>query len=204
MDKFLEKYNLLRLSQQETANMNRPITSSETVVQKLPTKVQDQMASQMNSIKHLDNTWHLSFWNPSKKLPKKEHSQAHSMRPRSPGYQNQRYHKNENDRDFPGGPEVTNPPCDASDAGLTLGRGTETPNTAEQPKHTCWKRWARVFWSLDTTARESMSHQDRPRTRPQRPCVLQPGRHAAEEINVKHRKGKLPASITQHRHKTSQ
>ena len=56
MDKFLEKYNLLRLSQEETANMNRPITSSETVVQKLPTKVQDQMASQMNSIKHLDNT----------------------------------------------------------------------------------------------------------------------------------------------------
>ena len=56
MDKFLEKYNLPRLSQEETANMNRPITSSETVVQKLPTKVQDQMASQMNSIKHLDNT----------------------------------------------------------------------------------------------------------------------------------------------------
>ena len=56
MDKFLEKYNLPRLSQEETENMNRPITSSETVIQKLPTKVQDQMASQMNSIKHLDNT----------------------------------------------------------------------------------------------------------------------------------------------------
>ena len=50
MDKFLEKYNLPRLSQEETENMNRPITSSETVIQKLPTKVQDQMASQMNSI----------------------------------------------------------------------------------------------------------------------------------------------------------
>ena len=56
MDRFLEKSNLPRLSQEETENMNRPITSSETVIQKLPTKVQDQMASQMNSIKHLDNT----------------------------------------------------------------------------------------------------------------------------------------------------
>ena len=80
MDKFLEKYNLPRLSQEETENMNRPITSSETVIQKLPTKVQDQMASQMNSIKHLDNTWHLSFWNPSKKLPKKKYFQAQSLK----------------------------------------------------------------------------------------------------------------------------
>ena len=28
----------------------------------------------------------LSFWNSSKKLQRKEHSQAHSMRPPSPGY----------------------------------------------------------------------------------------------------------------------
>ena len=202
MDKFLEKYNLPRLSQEETENMNRPITSSETVIQKLPTKVQDQMASQMNSIKHLDNTWHLS-WNPSKKLPKKKYFQAHSMRPQSPGYQNQRYHKNENYKDFPGGPEVTNPPCNASDTGLILGWGTKIPNTAEQPKHTYWNCWAHVFWSLDTT-RESTSHHGRPRMRPQRPCVLQPRRHAAKEIIVKNRKGKLPANITQHRHKTSQ
>ena len=31
MDKFLEKYNLLRLNQEEIENMNRPITSTETV-----------------------------------------------------------------------------------------------------------------------------------------------------------------------------
>uniref|UniRef100_A0A8C3YF58 RNA-directed DNA polymerase n=1 Tax=Catagonus wagneri TaxID=51154 RepID=A0A8C3YF58_9CETA len=39
MDKFLEKYNLPRLNQDETENMNRPITSSEieTVIKKLPT-----------------------------------------------------------------------------------------------------------------------------------------------------------------------
>ena len=29
MDKFLERYNLLRLNQEEIENMNRPITSNE-------------------------------------------------------------------------------------------------------------------------------------------------------------------------------
>ena len=29
MDKFLERYNLLRLNQEEIENMNRPITSTE-------------------------------------------------------------------------------------------------------------------------------------------------------------------------------
>ena len=56
MDKFLERYNLPRLNQEEIENMNRPITSNEieTVMKNLPkTKVQDQMASQVNSIKHL-------------------------------------------------------------------------------------------------------------------------------------------------------
>ena len=38
MDKFLEKYNLLRLNQEEKENINRPITSSEikTVIKNLP------------------------------------------------------------------------------------------------------------------------------------------------------------------------
>ena len=55
MDKFLERYNLLRLNQEEIESMNRPITSNEieTVIKNLPTKVQDQMASQVNSIEHL-------------------------------------------------------------------------------------------------------------------------------------------------------
>ena len=30
MDKFLERYNLLRLNQEETENVNRPITSNES------------------------------------------------------------------------------------------------------------------------------------------------------------------------------
>ena len=41
MDKFLEKYNLLRLKQDEIEKMNRTITSTEieTVIKKLPTGV---------------------------------------------------------------------------------------------------------------------------------------------------------------------
>ena len=39
MDKFLERYNLTRLNQEEIENMNRPITSNEieTVIKNLPT-----------------------------------------------------------------------------------------------------------------------------------------------------------------------
>ena len=59
IDKFLEKHNLLRLSQEEIENINRPITSTEikTVIKNLPkNKAQDQMASQANSIKHLEKS----------------------------------------------------------------------------------------------------------------------------------------------------
>ena len=59
MDKFLERYNLPGLNQEEIENMNRP-----TQVMKLKlwlkifqqTKIQDQMASQVNSIKHLEKS----------------------------------------------------------------------------------------------------------------------------------------------------
>ena len=39
MDKYLEKHNLLRLNQEETENINRPITNTEieTVIKKIPT-----------------------------------------------------------------------------------------------------------------------------------------------------------------------
>ena len=38
MEKFLEKYNLPKMSQEETENLNRPITSTviETVIRNLP------------------------------------------------------------------------------------------------------------------------------------------------------------------------
>ena len=57
MDRFLEKFNLPRLSQEEIEIINNPITSTEieTVIKSSQkTKTQDQMASQVNSIKHLE------------------------------------------------------------------------------------------------------------------------------------------------------
>ena len=60
MDRFLEKFNLLRLNQEEIEIMNSPITSTEidAVIKKISqkTKAQDQMASQGNSIKHLEKS----------------------------------------------------------------------------------------------------------------------------------------------------
>ena len=59
MDKFLERYKIPRLNQEEMENMNRPITSNEieTVIKIFQqTEVQDQMASQVNSIKHLEKS----------------------------------------------------------------------------------------------------------------------------------------------------
>ena len=59
MDKFLERYNSPRLNQEELENINRCITSNEieTVIKTLPkNKVQDQMASQANSVKHLEKS----------------------------------------------------------------------------------------------------------------------------------------------------
>ena len=39
MDKFLEKFNFLKLNQEEIENLNRPITSTEieTIIRTLPT-----------------------------------------------------------------------------------------------------------------------------------------------------------------------
>ena len=59
MDKFLEKHNLPGLNQEEIENINRPITSTETktwfkIFQQ--TKAKDQMASELNSIKHLEKS----------------------------------------------------------------------------------------------------------------------------------------------------
>ena len=57
MDRFLEKFNLPRLKQEEIEIMTNPIISTEieTVIKSSQkTKTQDQMASQVNSIKHLE------------------------------------------------------------------------------------------------------------------------------------------------------
>ena len=55
MDKFLEKYNFLKLNQEDIENLYKPITSTEikTVIRNLPAKkAQDQTASQLNSTKN--------------------------------------------------------------------------------------------------------------------------------------------------------
>ena len=60
MDRFLEKINLSRLSQEEIKIMNNPVTSTEieAVIKKnsQKTEAQDQMASQENFIKHLEKS----------------------------------------------------------------------------------------------------------------------------------------------------
>ena len=60
VDRFLEKFNLPRLNQEEIEIMNNPITRTEleAVIKNLPpkTKAQDKMASQENSIKHLEKS----------------------------------------------------------------------------------------------------------------------------------------------------
>ena len=59
MDKFLEKYNFPKLSQEEIEDLNRPITSTEieTVIRNLPEiKAQVQTASQLNSTKNLEKS----------------------------------------------------------------------------------------------------------------------------------------------------
>ena len=58
IDRFLEKFNLPRLNQEEIEIMNNTITSTEieAVIKNLPpkkTKAWDQMASQLNSTKNL-------------------------------------------------------------------------------------------------------------------------------------------------------
>ena len=60
MNRFLEKFSLPRMNQEEIEIMNNPITSTDTevVMKKISpkTKAQDQMASQENSIKHLEKS----------------------------------------------------------------------------------------------------------------------------------------------------
>ena len=65
MDRFLEKFNLPRLNQEEIEIINNPIRSTEieAVIKEISqkTKAQDQTASQENSIQHLEKSYCLSF-----------------------------------------------------------------------------------------------------------------------------------------------
>ena len=92
MDKSLERHNLPRLNQEEIENMNRLITSTEieTVIKNLPiNKSPGPDGFTGESYQTFREELTLTFSNFSKKLQRKEHSQAHSMRPPSPCCQNQ-------------------------------------------------------------------------------------------------------------------
>ena len=59
MDRFLEKFNLPRLNQEDIEIMSRTITKTEikmVIKNTQKTTAQGQMASQINSIKHLEKT----------------------------------------------------------------------------------------------------------------------------------------------------
>ena len=78
--KFLERYNLYRLNQEEVEDTTSSVTSTktETMILNLPIIIIKQlhnwMASQANSIKHLEKSYHSSFLKSSKKSQGKEHS----------------------------------------------------------------------------------------------------------------------------------
>ena len=56
MDRFLEKFNLLRLNQEEIEIMNKALKLNLWSKISPKTKTQDQMDSQENPIKHLEKS----------------------------------------------------------------------------------------------------------------------------------------------------
>jgi len=86
MDKFLERYNLSRLNQEEVENINRSTrsTETETVVKKLPT-YKSPGADCFTGKFHQRSREKLTpiLLKLFQKLQRKEQSQTHSKRPTS-------------------------------------------------------------------------------------------------------------------------
>ena len=85
MDRFLEKFNLPTLNQEEIEIMNNPITSTEieAVIKNLPKNkrlVPDGFTEFYQTFREELMLIFLKL----KKLQRKEHFQIHSMRPSSP------------------------------------------------------------------------------------------------------------------------
>ena len=88
MYKFLERYNLPRVNQEEIENMNRKITSTEmeTVIKNLPTNKSpgpDGFTGEFHQTFREELIPILLQYH-SKTLQRKQHSHTHSMRPTSP------------------------------------------------------------------------------------------------------------------------
>ena len=86
MDKFLKMYNLPKLNQEETENLNRPITNTEmeaSIKNILTNKIPEPDGSTVSSTKTLEKSQHLSYSNSSRKFQRKVNPQTHSMRPPS-------------------------------------------------------------------------------------------------------------------------
>ena len=93
MDRFLEKFNLPRLNQEEIEIMNNPITSTkiEAVIKNLPKNKSpgpDGFTREFYQT-FRDELMPILLKTLSKKLQRKEHFQIHSTRLPSPWYQNQ-------------------------------------------------------------------------------------------------------------------
>ena len=86
MDKLLERYNLLRLMQEEIEDMKRlksPSTEIETVIKNLKTNKNIGLDGFTGKFHPTFREELTPFRNSYKILQRKEHSQAHSMRPPS-------------------------------------------------------------------------------------------------------------------------
>ena len=88
MYKFLERYNLPRVNQEEIENMNRKITSTEmeTVIKNLPTNKSpgpDGFTGEFHQTFREELIPILLQYH-SKTLQRKQNSHTHSMRPTSP------------------------------------------------------------------------------------------------------------------------
>ena len=85
MDKFLEKYYSHKLNQEETENLNRPITSTEikTVIRNLPTNKSPGPHGFTGEFCQKFRE-ELTYTNSSRKLKRKVNYQNHSLRPPSP------------------------------------------------------------------------------------------------------------------------
>ena len=86
IDKSLEKYNFLKLNQEEIENLNRPITSTEieSVIRNLPANESpgpDGFTAEFYQKFREELT--PTYSNSSRKLQRKVNFQTHSIKPRS-------------------------------------------------------------------------------------------------------------------------